>query len=146
MLVVILLGLRAVVSGDFGYASLFVAISRAVVHHDGDDGTASDPLVWSAGALPKRRRLGREERSTEVTDEDVGAWPYSVGLLVKFVAFLCTLHWPAAGDDLGRDGVSSVEMLLLSELWAGEGSSLKKLLHGVVGLGAQFQCQLFLLV
>ena len=36
----------------------FIAISpRAVVNHDGRDGTALDPLVWSAGALPKRRRL-----------------------------------------------------------------------------------------
>ena len=36
----------------------FIAISRAVVNHDGRDGTAPDPLVWSAGALPKRRRPG----------------------------------------------------------------------------------------
>ena len=36
----------------------FIAISRAVVNHDGGSGTAPDPLVWSAGALPKRRRLG----------------------------------------------------------------------------------------
>ena len=35
----------------------FIAISRAVVNHDGLGGTAPDPLVWSAGALPKRRRL-----------------------------------------------------------------------------------------
>ena len=35
----------------------FIAISTAVVSHDGNDGTAPDPLVWSAGALPKRRRL-----------------------------------------------------------------------------------------
>ena len=35
----------------------FIAISRAVVNHDGGPGTAPDPLVWSAGALPKRRRL-----------------------------------------------------------------------------------------
>ena len=35
----------------------FIAISRAVVHHDGREGTALDPLVWSAGAYPKRRRL-----------------------------------------------------------------------------------------
>ena len=35
----------------------FIAISRAVVNHDDRDGTAPDPLVWSAGALPKRRRL-----------------------------------------------------------------------------------------
>ena len=35
----------------------FIAVSRAVVNHDGRDGTAPDPLVWSAGAYPKRRRL-----------------------------------------------------------------------------------------
>ena len=28
----------------------FTAISRAVVNHDGRDGTAPDPMVWSAGA------------------------------------------------------------------------------------------------
>ena len=35
----------------------FVAISRAVVNHDGREGLVPDPLVWSAGAVPKRRRL-----------------------------------------------------------------------------------------
>ena len=28
-----------------------------MVNHDGRDGTAPDPLVWSAGAHPKKRRL-----------------------------------------------------------------------------------------
>ena len=32
-----------------------VAISRAVVNHDSNDGTAPDPMVLSAGALPKRK-------------------------------------------------------------------------------------------
>ena len=35
----------------------FIAISWAVVNHDGRNGTAADPLVWSAGALAKRRWL-----------------------------------------------------------------------------------------
>ena len=35
----------------------FIAISWAVVNHDGNDGTAPAPMVWFAGALPKRRRL-----------------------------------------------------------------------------------------
>ena len=35
----------------------FIAISRPVVNHDGREGTAPDPMVWSAGAHPKRRRL-----------------------------------------------------------------------------------------
>ena len=33
-----------------------------VVNRDHGDRTALDPLVWSDGALPKRRRLCREER------------------------------------------------------------------------------------
>ena len=32
----------------------FIAIARAVVNHDGWGGVAPDPLVWSAGARPKR--------------------------------------------------------------------------------------------
>ena len=36
----------------------FIAISRAVVHHDGDEGTAIDPIIWSAGALLQKRRSG----------------------------------------------------------------------------------------
>ena len=35
----------------------FIAISRAVVNHGGRDVTALDPLLWSAGAHPKRCRL-----------------------------------------------------------------------------------------
>ena len=35
----------------------FIAVSRAVVNHDGHSGTAPDLVVWSAGAHPKRRRL-----------------------------------------------------------------------------------------
>ena len=50
------------------------------------------------------------------TAEDVGAWPYSVVLLVKWVTFLGTLHSQTAGADLGVGGVSHVEMLLFYEL------------------------------
>ena len=84
----------------------FIAISMAVVDHVGGDGTALDPLVWSVGALPKRRRLVHAVRdhaflpgpssiweewvtlaSAPVTAAEVGAWPYSVGILVNWVAF-----------------------------------------------------------
>ena len=95
----------------------FIAISRAVVNHDGFGGTAPDPLVWSAGALPKRRRLVHAVRdraflcgppgiwdsewfavpATAICGDDVAQWPYTPGLLVKWVAFLGTLHWPAGG-------------------------------------------------
>ena len=39
-------------------------------------------------------------------------------MLVKWVAFLSTLHWPQDGADLGVGGVSFVELLILHELWA----------------------------
>ena len=40
----------------------FIGISRAVVNHLDGEGTALDNLVWSAGALPKRRRLAHAVR------------------------------------------------------------------------------------
>ena len=52
--------------------------------------------------------------------EDVTHWPYSVSLLVKWVAYLGSLHWPVGGADIGVGGVSYVETLILYELWAGE--------------------------
>ena len=117
-----------------------------MVNHEDEIGTAPDPLVWSAGALPKRRRLVHAVRdraflpgpagtwvgewvalpAAPVTAEDVETWPYSVGILVKLVAFLGSLHWLAAGADLGVGGVSWVEMLILYELWAGERLVLEK--------------------
>ena len=35
----------------------FFAIARAVVNHDGVAGTSLDPMVWSVGGVPKRRRV-----------------------------------------------------------------------------------------
>ena len=52
--------------------------------------------------------------------------PYTPGLLVKWVAFLGTLHWPAGGVDLGVGGISYVQQLILYELWAGERLTLEK--------------------
>ena len=76
----------------------FIAVSRAVVNHDGLGGTAPHPLVWSAGALNKRRRLAFAVRDraflpgppgiwnsqwyqvphTIVCDEDIALWPFSL--------------------------------------------------------------------
>ena len=81
---------------------IFIAISRAVVNHDGRDGTAPDPLVWSAGAHPKKRRLVRAVRdraflpgiwdsewvnvpASAICAEDITHWPFTTGLLVKWV-------------------------------------------------------------
>ena len=53
-----------------------------------------------------------------------------VGILVKLVAFLgSSLHWSAAGADLGVGGVSHDELLILFELWAGERLVLEKAFH-----------------
>ena len=83
----------------------FIAISRAVVDHDDGAGAVLDPLVWSAGSAPKRRRVA-------VRNRDIEVWPLSVGMLVKWVSFLSSLHWPVG--DVG--GVSYVELLILYEL------------------------------
>ena len=124
----------------------FIAISRAVVNHDGFAGTAPDPMVWSAGSLPKRRRLVHAVRNlallpgppaiwlgewvagpvVTVDADDVAQWPYTPSLLVKWVSFLGSLHWRAHGGDLGVGGVSYVELLILYELWAGERLVLEK--------------------
>ena len=48
------------------------------------------------------------------------------GVLVKWVAFLASLHWPLAGADFGVGVVSCVEMLILYEVWAGERLVLDK--------------------
>ena len=117
-----------------------------MVNHDGREGTAPDPLVWSAGARPKRRRLVHAIRDrafltgppgiwdsecvtvpvTAICDDDIAHWPYTPGLLVKWVSFLGTLHWPADECDLGVGGVSYVELLILYEPWAGERLQLEK--------------------
>ena len=65
----------------------FIAISRDVVNHVDGASTALDPLVWSADGewIALLAAL--------ITADDVGTWPYSVGILVKWVAFSGSLHW-----------------------------------------------------
>ena len=60
--------------------------------------------------------------ATAVGTGDIAHWPYTTGLLVKWVAFL----GPAGGLDLGVGGASHVELLILYELWAGERLSLEQ--------------------
>ena len=66
----------------------FIAISRAVVNHDARDGTAPDPLVWSAGAHPKRRRLVHA-----VQDRALFAWAaWYWGFGVGYCSCICYLR------------------------------------------------------
>ena len=96
--------------------------------------------MWSVGSAPQRRRVAHTVRdrafllglagiwdgrwvvvaSTPITCHDIELWPYSVSMLVKWVAFPGPPHWPQGRDDLGVGGVSFVVMLILNELWAGE--------------------------
>ena len=103
-----------------------IAVSRVSVDHDGKGGSATDPLVGDHG---RRRKV----RSTDIRvnidlaslpgprgflngpwmqvqggciiGADVAAWPYSVGILCKFTAFLGTLHWPCDAVDLEHFGI-----------------------------------------
>ena len=113
-----------------------------MVCRDGRSGTAPDPTVWSAGACPKRRRQVHAVRdqaflpgppgiwdsewvnvlASAISVDDVAHWPYTPSLLVKWVAFLGTLHWPDGSADLGVGGISYI-LLILYELWVGEGGS-----------------------
>ena len=90
-----------------------IAIARVSVNHDGRGGTAPDPLVWDQGSKPKVRNLAIrvtvdlaslpgppgflnftwiQVDAGHITDADIAAWPYSVGILVRFTSFLSTLH------------------------------------------------------
>ena len=58
--------------------------------------------------------------ATPITCHDIELWPYSVNMLVKWVASPGTLHWPQGRVGFGVGSVSFVEVLTLYELWAGE--------------------------
>ena len=118
----------------------FVAIARAAINDDGGAGTTLHPVVWSATANPKRRKVEPVVRNFAwlpgppglwtarwfqmpgviIGEADVAVWPFTVSLLVKIVRFLGTLHWPSGVGDLGIGGVLYLELLILYELWAGE--------------------------
>ena len=93
----------------FALHRFFIAISRTVVNHDGGVGTSIDPLVWSVGSAPKKKRVAVRDRAflpgppdlwvgswitvaaTPISCRDIEVWPDSVGMLVKWVAFLQSL-------------------------------------------------------
>ena len=123
-----------------------------MVNHDGGEGT----LVWSAGALPKRRRLVHAVCAHAMLPGPLAIWasgwinvPASaisveVGVFVEWVTFLSSLQWPVGGADLCVGGVSYIEMLILMSYGLVRGWLEKKPILGILGQGAQFQCRLFL--
>ena len=123
----------------------FIAISRAVVNHDGKDGTAPDPPVWSAGALPERRRLVHAVRNHAFLPGPPGIWD-SEWVHIPAAAFCAEdITWPAGG--LGVGGISYVELLIfLKGFGQVRDFPWKRLILGIFGQGFQFQCRLFLVV
>ena len=80
----------------------FIAISRAVVNHDGWDGTAPDPLVWSAGAHPKRRRLVHAVQDQAFLPRPPGIWGSEwVNVPASSVFAEDVAHWPYTYPSLG---------------------------------------------
>ena len=117
-----------------------VAISRIEVNHDGFGGTAPDAMVWDKGGVVKTRpssfRLIIDHATLPgppgflsstwctlyplpITPDDVAVWPYSVDILLVFSSFLASLHWPQSAPDLGKFGISYLELLLMFEVFAG---------------------------
>ena len=89
------------------------AISRAALNHDDGGGSGVDAIVWDHASGPNARKvvsrliedlavmpgppqfLDNTWRTVDlgpVTDGDLGNWPYSLGILLEFTAFLPSLH------------------------------------------------------
>ena len=77
--------------------------------------------------------------SAPVTADDVGAWPYSVGILVKWVTFLGRYAGLRLGQPWGWR-CSFVEVLILYDFGLERGLSQRRPFPGIGGLDAQFQC------
>ena len=51
-----------------------------------------------------------------ITPDDAAVWPYSVDIILVFSSFLASLHWPQGAPDLGKFGISYLELLLMFEV------------------------------
>ena len=115
-----------------------VAISRIEVNHDGFGGTPPDAMVWDKGGIIKTRappfRLIVDHATLPgppgllsstwctlyplpITQDDVAVWPKSVNTLLVFSSFLASLHWPQSAPELGKFGISYLELLLMFEVF-----------------------------
>ena len=117
-----------------------VAIAWEALNISDNSGSLADPLVWDRGSKPKARRI--DDRvvvdlaslpgppgfldhdwftvdSGPLTDCDISVWPFSTSILVKITSFLSTLRWPEGLNEIGKFGVSYLELLILFEKWLG---------------------------
>ena len=120
-----------------------VAIARSVLNGDGVSGTTLHPVVWSAAANPKRRKVEQGGRNFArlpgpvhlwasdwyqlpiacIGEGDVTAWPFSVGLLLKFAHF-----WVACTGLVVLVTLGLVEFPTLSFLFCMRGGLVRGLL------------------
>ena len=118
-----------------------IAFSQVSVNHGGLAGSAADALVWDQAVVVSNASLILGLMLTLLcfpallafwmglgfrpSGADTAAWPYSVGLLCEFSAFLGSLHWPPDTGNMGHCG-SYLEILILFEQWAGHGGLLSE--------------------
>ena len=123
----------------------FIAISRAAVNRDDGTGTSIDPLIWSAGSAPKRRRVAVRDRAFFYLGRLI--FGLVLGSLLLSPLFLAVILrsglillvcWsnglPSSILYIGLQmGVAllwvvfpTVELLILYEVWAGERLELEK--------------------
>ena len=161
MLVVTCLGF--VDAGILSLHRFFIAISRAVVNHDLSGGTSPDPLVWSVGARPKRRRLVHAVRDRAFLPGPPGIWDsewVSMPVTSVYAADVATLlvFWLSGLlflvlfiGPLGVLTLVLVVSLMLScsffmNFGLARGCLLRRLLLATSAQDVKFQCRLFLLV
>ena len=120
------------------------------------------PLIlwfWDQGSRPKIRKLDIrvnvdlaslpgppgflnsdwiQVHAGPITGADISAWPYSVGILVRFTSFLSHLRWPTGSADMGHFGISFLELLILFEQWAGHRLLSEKVTRPHVRAGRPF--------
>ena len=75
-----------------------VAIARESLNISDASGSIADPLVWDRGSKPKARRIG----DRVVVD-------------LAVTSFLSTPRWPEGLNEMGKFGVSYLELLVLFE-------------------------------
>ena len=84
--------------------------------HNVDSGVFADLASWLA-LLDLLLVCSTPMIRTLLSANDVGRWLYGVFILVQFTAFLVISPCPVGEDEMGKCGVSFVELLILSEVW-----------------------------
>ena len=130
-----------------GIGVSFVSIE---VNHNSHGSTAPDHMNWDKGSIIQPRasslRVIVDHASLPgspgfldsswcslshslITQEDVAVWPCSVNILVEFTSFFATLHWAPGAADLGKYGISFLELPVMFEVNAGHGLDGEKVIR-----------------